>query len=71
VIATGTGIDASLVAFVVLAGGAKLSIVDAKQICAAWLPRYMIVDRIKVVDELPRTGNGKIDRHQLATRLET
>jgi acyl-coenzyme A synthetase/AMP-(fatty) acid ligase len=67
VMASGSGPEARLVAYV-LAAGAPPSILDVKRHCAERLPRYMIVDRLQVVTQLPRTQNGKIDRVLLAQR---
>jgi amino acid adenylation domain-containing protein len=36
-----------------------------KRHCSQKLPPYMVPDRIDVVENLPRTGNGKIDRRRL------
>jgi acyl-CoA synthetase (AMP-forming)/AMP-acid ligase II len=33
------------------------------------LPRYMLPRKIHVLDALPRNGNGKLDRKELARRL--
>lgn len=67
VIVAGAGVEARLVAFVV-PEVRRPSIVDLKRHCAERLPRYMIVDEARSVDALPRTGNGKIDRVELARR---
>jgi len=61
VVARGNGPHAELVAFVVPAGEAP-SPLSIKQHLAARLPRYMIVDQLRVVDYLPRTSNEKVDR---------
>ncbi len=67
----GNGLEARLVAFVVQAtGGGRVvplpSLLEAKRQCAERLPRYMIVDEVRVMATLPRTRNGKIDRLALA-----
>ena len=66
VLVNGAGPDARLVAFVLAAPGARPSLLEVKRHCAERLPRYMIVDHLKVVADLPRTPNGKIDRLLLA-----
>jgi amino acid adenylation domain-containing protein len=42
--------------------GRPPSLIALKQHLAASLPRSMIVDAVRWLPELPRTGNGKIDR---------
>jgi amino acid adenylation domain-containing protein len=53
--------DQQLVAVVVRAD-AELSVMDLRRHCAARLPRYMIPGGIRIVQDLPRTSSGKIDR---------
>ena len=68
----GAGVDARLVAFAALAPGARRpSLLALKQQCARRLPRPMIVDEVRWLDELPRTGNGKIDRARLGSWMDT
>jgi amino acid adenylation domain-containing protein len=66
VVLAGTGIEARLVAYIVPAGPRRPGLLDIKQHCAAILPRYMIVDAVRYVNDLPRTGTGKVDRRSLA-----
>jgi clorobiocin biosynthesis protein CloN4 len=66
VLVNGSGPDARLVAFVLAAPGTQPSLLEVKRHCAERLPRYMSVDHLKVVADLPRTPNGKIDRLLLA-----
>ncbi|TMR02590.1 D-alanine--poly(phosphoribitol) ligase [Actinomadura soli] len=62
----GEGTHARLHAFVVPApGGAAPSLLAAKRHCAERLPRYMIIDALHVLPDLPRTANGKTDRTRL------
>jgi L-proline---[L-prolyl-carrier protein] ligase len=63
---TGVGVEARLVAFVVLVDDRAFTVLDAKRHCAALVPRHMIVDRLHVLPHLPRTANGKVDRRALA-----
>jgi amino acid adenylation domain-containing protein len=65
VVARGSGPDARLVAFVVPRGSTPPSLVEMKRHLAAQLPRYMIVDDLRVLDTLPRTSNDKVDRLRL------
>ena len=64
----GTGLEARLVAFIVPVGETVPSLLEIKRLCAERLPRYMIVDDIHPLSELPRTRNGKIDRLALSYR---
>ena len=68
VVVRGEGLDAELCACVVAESGDEPSLIEAKQLCAARLPRYMVVDAIEVLPDLPRTPNGKIDRRALSER---
>lgn len=61
----GAGLEARLVAFIVPVGEEVPSLLEMKRHCATRLPRYMIVDDIRVVSALPRTRNGKVDRQAL------
>lgn len=66
VLAIGEGIDRKLTAAVVPVAGQRLSLLALKGHAAAHLPTYMIVDTLRIMDELPRTPNGKVDRTHLA-----
>ena len=68
VVPHGEGASCRLVAFVV-AREQRPSLLALKQHCAERLPRYMIVDRVRYVDSLPRNANGKVDRKKLETQL--
>jgi amino acid adenylation domain-containing protein len=67
VIVEGTGMQARLIAYLVSAGRELPSLLETKRHCAEHLPRYMIVDAIRVLPQLPRTRNGKVDRLALAS----
>jgi amino acid adenylation domain-containing protein len=69
VLVLGGGIEARLVAFVVPVGQERPGLLAMKAHCAARLPRYMIIDKVRWLESLPRTNNGKIDREAL--RLES
>jgi clorobiocin biosynthesis protein CloN4 len=66
VLLSGTAMDAKIVAYVVPAGEAAPDILELKRHCASALPRHMIIDAVRNVRALPRTGNGKLDRRSLA-----
>jgi amino acid adenylation domain-containing protein len=70
VLALGEGLDARLFAFVVAAGEGRPSLLAIKQHCAARLPRYMIVDRLRHLERLPRTRTGKVDALSLRASWE-
>src|SRR5205823_5696246 len=57
----------AIVACVVLRDGEEngVSPTGIKRHLAERVPRYMIPARIDVLDKLPRTSNGKIDRQRL------
>jgi amino acid adenylation domain-containing protein len=60
VAAIGSAIEARLVAFLVVRR--ELTLLEIKRHCAERLPRHMIVDSARFLEELPRTRNGKVDR---------
>ena len=68
VVVGGEGLTARLFAFLLPravqenSGTRQPSLIALKQHCAARLPRSMIVDAVRWLPEMPRTGNGKIDR---------
>lgn len=66
---SGAGVDAKIVAYVVPAGDIAPNILQLKRCCAAVLPRHMIIDAVRYVSALPRTGNGKLDRRSLTSGL--
>jgi acyl-coenzyme A synthetase/AMP-(fatty) acid ligase len=55
----------AIVAWVVPTDGGEVTERDIKRHVADLLPRYMVPTRVEVVDALPRTSNGKIDRQRL------
>ena len=58
--------DARLVAYLAAAGeGVEPSVPELRRHLAASLPDYMVPSRFVVLDELPRTPNGKVDRRAL------
>jgi acyl-coenzyme A synthetase/AMP-(fatty) acid ligase len=65
VVVEGGGMQAKLVAYAV-AHGEPPSLIALKRVCAARLPRYMIIDAVHYLPVLPRTGNGKVNRAALA-----
>jgi amino acid adenylation domain-containing protein len=65
----GDGMEARLIACVVPVGERSPPLLAVKKHCAERLPRYMIPDEVRVLDALPRTGNGKVDRRSLTARM--
>ena len=58
--------DARLVAYLAAARqGVEPSVPELRRHLAASLPDYMVPSRFVVLDELPRTPNGKVDRRAL------
>jgi acyl-coenzyme A synthetase/AMP-(fatty) acid ligase len=70
VVVAGAGLTATLVAFVVPAGEARLGMVTIKAHLAGLLPTSMIVDVVHQVPSLPRSSNGKIERSTLVAMHE-
>ena len=61
----GSGDDACLVAYVELREGAGLGRMSIRRALQQRLPHYMIPARIIVLDSLPKTASGKLDRKRL------
>lgn len=57
--------DTLLLAYVVAAPGQTVSPVAARAALAHTLPGYLLPDAIEIIDELPITVNGKLDRRRL------
>ena len=53
------------IAFIVLKNKNKFDKETLSQICKINLSKYKIPEDFKVVDNIPRTGSGKIMRYQL------
>jgi acyl-coenzyme A synthetase/AMP-(fatty) acid ligase len=51
-----------------LACGAGLDAAAIRDHCLERLPRYMVPERFELLDQLPKTSTGKIDRTRLAAR---
>ncbi|MGW1512366.1 non-ribosomal peptide synthetase [Streptomyces sp. NPDC002394] len=65
VVTDGDGADKRLVAAVVLAPGASVDAVALRELLHQTLPSYMVPNLWAVVDRLPVTANGKVDRRAL------
>ena len=55
-----------LAGFVTFKNGQDFSVIRIKEFLAEVLPRYMIPQIIRKVENLPRTANGKIDRKKIS-----
>ena len=60
----GTGIYTQIIACIVPSKSPP-SLLELKKYCAEHLPRYMIIDAIRIISKLSRTRNGKISRSSL------
>jgi len=70
VVVHGDGLEARLVAFVVPSPSeAAPSLLALKRQCASRLPRYMVIDHVRRLEQLPHNVNGKVDRRVLADSL--
>ncbi|MCW8103657.1 condensation domain-containing protein, partial [Streptomyces tauricus] len=57
--------DKRLVGYAVPEAGAALDVAAVRAALVAGLPEYMVPSAIVVLDELPLTAHGKLDRHAL------
>ncbi|MFI6338857.1 AMP-binding protein [Streptomyces sp. NPDC050535] len=72
VVVVGSGLEAALHAVVTRTHPESyVSLLGLKEWSAQRLPSYMILDALHVVDELPRTGNGKRDRRRMVQNIAT
>ncbi len=55
----------SIMALVKIREGKKSSVTDIKNFVADILPKYMIPEVIRLVNEIPKNSNGKIDRQRI------
>lgn len=62
-------LGARLRAAVVLDGGGEIDPGEITRFCLGRLPRYAVPEVIRVMNELPTTSTGKVDRPALAALL--
>lgn len=60
-----------LVAYIVPTKDAHISHVEVKDYLAQKLPKYMLPDYVEIIDAIPLTSSGKIDRKALPVLLNT
>jgi len=70
VVVSGFDMNTRLIAFIVCKGNVRPTFLDIKRHCSEHLPRYMIVDDVSFINELPRTRNGKVDRLKLKQNVD-
>ena len=64
VIVVGSGSDAKIVA-VLCVTGEEPALAAVRKHCAERLPKHMVIDQLTLVEHLPSTINGKVDKKQL------
>ena len=60
----------AIIAFAVPRDGAEVTPRDVLRHCAAHLEEYLVPQRVIIVPALPKSNNGKTDKHELARLLE-
>jgi len=57
--------DAAIIAFIVPEPNQTVTIESVQEHCSKWIPRYAIPKHVLILDSLPRTVTGKVDRQKL------
>jgi amino acid adenylation domain-containing protein len=70
VAAQGSGASTRLVAYYVLREGAGLTASEARAHLRSALPDYMIPSLFEILDSIPMTPNGKVDRKSLPSLID-
>jgi natural product biosynthesis luciferase-like monooxygenase protein/amino acid adenylation domain-containing protein len=65
VVASGDGADRRLVAYLTSGEKQKPTVSDLRKFLSEKLPDYMVPSVFALLDEMPMTPNGKVDRHAL------
>ncbi|PHT49737.1 Benzoate--CoA ligase, peroxisomal [Capsicum baccatum] len=58
-------------AFVILTKNSQIKEVDIIEHCKSNLPRFMVPKKVKFVEELPKTGTGKVQKNHLREIAKT
>ena len=64
----GTGGEKRLTGYVVEEKGKKITVSEMRKYLRERVPEYMVPGELEVIEEMPVTANGKIDRRALASR---
>lgn len=62
--------ELTLAASVVLKNGSEVNPSDLREHMEKYLPRYVVLNKIKISENLPRTPAGKVDHKELETRAK-
>ncbi len=63
--------EQELEAVVRLVAGASINPEELQTFCKAYIPGYSIPKTLRIMEDFPRTGSGKIDRNEIVKMLET
>lgn len=60
-----------IVATTVPCSGKQITAIELREFCDGLLPKYMVPEKVEVIDALPRTSTGKTDRKALLEHWKT
>jgi crotonobetaine/carnitine-CoA ligase len=63
------GLEEDVAAFVVLRPGSSLDATGLAAFCAETMPRYLRPRHLRIVEDLPRTANDKVEKYRLRETL--
>ena len=61
--------SAILEAYLLLQNGADIELQELKDFCAKYLPDYMIPSKFYLIDKMPLTSNGKVNKELLSSDI--